>query len=156
MAVSSSPPLQPLTVVQFIAVFRDPAFLALLVAGPLVAGAFATIGIPLAPAESTPWLFVLAFPIAEELTFRGLVQGQLARFAAMRQRRAGISGANVVATLLFAAAHLPFRGPSTAALVLLPSLTFGWIRDRHCAVWPAALLHMSYNASAWVAAMVLF
>lgn len=146
----------PATVIGYITkVLRDPPLVGLLAAGPLVAGAGVLLGVPLAPAGLAPWLFILALPLAEELTFRGLLQGQLLRLAALRQGWLGISGANAITTLLFALAHLPLRGPLTAALVLLPSLTFGWVRDRHAAVWPAVLLHASYNASAWLAPAVL-
>ncbi len=136
-------------------VWRDPAFLTLAAAGPVVALVLGAAGLPVAPANLAPWLLIVVFPLAEELAFRGLLQGQLLRFEKLRRSRAGFSAANLVVTALFVLAHLPLRGPLTAVLVLVPSLAFGWVRDRYAAVWPAAVLHGIYNASGWSVAALL-
>ena len=82
----------------------------------------------------------------EEIVFRGALQGWLLERPALARRVAGLSGANALASLAFAAAHLGSRGPLWAASVLAPSLAFGACRDRYGSIVPGALLHGFYNA----------
>lgn len=91
-------------------------------------------------------LLVIAYPILEEIVFRGAIQSTLLQHSALRKSVAGISIACVLASVLFAAAHL-FRQPAGwAALVFLPSVVFGWARERHKTLYSPILLHISYNA----------
>ena len=89
---------------------------------------------------------VVVAPVLEELVFRGVLQGALLERPALARRRAGVSGANALASLAFAAAHLVSQSPPQAAAVLLPSLAFGACRDRYGSVVPGMLLHGFYNA----------
>jgi len=93
---------------------------------------------------------VILSPILEEIVFRGAVQGWL------REQRYGISAlgnitvANLLTSILFATMHLLNHAPLWAAAVLLPSLAFGYFRDRYDGT-PSALLapialHVFYNA----------
>ncbi len=91
-------------------------------------------------------LLCLVYPLLEELVFRGALQGWLGGFAAGRRSIAGVSGANLLTSLLFAAAHLLYHPPFWAAAVLAPSLVFGWFRDRYQSVVPGILLHILYNS----------
>jgi|SRR5690625_1023464 len=122
-----------------------------LAAGPAVWFALALIvhpgfrpGWPLAK----PWVFItlcLIYPVLEEIVFRGLLQDWLAqRF----KRRAlyGLSAANVVTSLIFAALHFIYHPPLYAALVLFPSLVFGYFRERHATLATPIALHIWYNA----------
>lgn len=58
----------------------------------------------------------------------------------------GISLANLLTSLVFAAVHLLRQPPLWAALIFLPSLVFGWARDRHETLLSPILLHVCYNA----------
>ena len=91
-------------------------------------------------------LLVLLQPLFEELLFRGLVQGKLLARAWGRRRCAGLTGANLATSALFTALHFASHPPLWAAGVLLPSLLFGYFRDRHDSVYPAIALHVFYNA----------
>ena len=91
------------------------------------------------------WLALLV-PLVEELAFRGGVQGLLAdRFPRCwwGQR---LSLANLLTSLLFAAAHAGIAAHWNGLLVLAPSLAFGYFRDKYQRVAPAILLHGFYNA----------
>lgn len=89
--------------------------------------------------------FVCVQPLVEECIFRGLLQPWLAR--TMRARIHGsISAANLLTSLLFVLAHLPSHPPPWAMAVLLPSLAFGYFRERHGHIGSAVMLHMAYNA----------
>jgi len=90
------------------------------------------------------WLVVL-YPVMEEWVFRGLLQTWLLRRASWRTACCGFSMANGGVTLLFAGMHLFTHSPGWAALVILPSLIFGWFRDRYNSILPGTLLHTSYN-----------
>ena len=127
----------------------DRAFAALLLAGPVVWAALAT-ALPATPATLPParvlvW-GVLVAPVLEELAFRGALQGALLERPALARRRAGLTGANALASLAFAAAHLWSQSPLQALSVIAPSLAFGACRDRYASVVPGTLLHGFYNA----------
>ncbi len=91
-------------------------------------------------------LLCVVYPVVEELAFRGWLQGWLHRFAAVRRSLGGVSGANLLTSLLFVAAHFLYHPPVWAAAVFLPSLVFGWFRDRYRSVVPGILLHIIYNS----------
>jgi membrane protease YdiL (CAAX protease family) len=130
-------------------VIQDRFFVgALLLAPPVWLLIYFTPILPLPGREFTPaQLLVLGliFPLLEELTFRGLVQGCLLRLPRLAMRQFGITGANGVTSLLFAAAHLFHQPPMIAALTLLPSLIFGELRDRYGSTRPSIFMHVYYN-----------
>jgi len=91
-------------------------------------------------------LLVLLYPVLEEVVFRGLVQGELMRRAVFRKQFFGITCANILASIVFSSAHLFTHPVGMAALVFLPSLVFGYFRDRHDGwLLPSILLHIYYN-----------
>lgn len=132
--------------------WRDPLFLIAMLSGPLAwLTLYLWIHPPLIPAEfwSSPLtvlLAVLVYPVVEEWLFRGQIQGALLAGNLGRYRWAGISAANLITSVLFAALHLINHPPLWAALVLLPSLLFGLFRDRYGRIGPSILLHSFYNA----------
>jgi uncharacterized protein len=89
---------------------------------------------------------VLLQPLVEELLFRGLLQGRLLMRGWGRRQLGGFTLANLAASLLFAALHFASHPPLWAAGVLLPSLLYGYFRDRYDSVLPAIALHVFYNA----------
>jgi len=89
---------------------------------------------------------ILLQPLIEELLFRGLLQGWLIAQSWGRRPFAGFTLANWTVSLLFTALHLINHPPLWAAGVLLPSLLYGYFRDRHDSVYPAIALHVFYNA----------
>lgn len=98
------------------------------------------------PVGWAAWMsLILVQPAAEELVFRGVLQGQLLRLS--RARRAGpFTLANLATTLGFVGMHLLVQPPAWALAVALPSLVFGHLRERFASVMPAMLLHACYNA----------
>ncbi|WP_051347110.1 JDVT-CTERM system glutamic-type intramembrane protease MrtJ [Thiomicrorhabdus chilensis] len=94
-------------------------------------------------------LFIMVFwqPLIEELFFRGLLQGKLFQQTWFQESLAGISRANIVVSILFVATHFIYHPPLWALAVFIPSLIFGWFRDRYDSVLPSILLHAFYNAS---------
>ena len=89
---------------------------------------------------------VLLYPLLEELAFRGFIQGWLLEREVFRQRIAWLTVANLLTSIVFAAAHLISQPPLWAAGVFFPSLVFGYLRDRHQTVVTPFLLHAWYNA----------
>jgi hypothetical protein len=81
-----------------------------------------------------------------ELLFRGVLQGRLTARPWGRRQFGGITLANLLVSLLFTALHFIGHPPLWAAGVLLPSLLYGYFRDRHYCVLPAIALHVFYNA----------
>jgi uncharacterized protein len=94
--------------------------------------------------------FFMLIPIAEEVVFRGFLQGGLLRNARFRQILLGFSRANWATSGAFALAHL-WQHP----LILLPgylivSLVLGFFRERYGGLLVPILLHSYYNLGLWV------
>lgn len=85
------------------------------------------------------------YPAIEELAFRGVVQGTLADSPTGRKTWLGLSIANLVATSTFVVWHLLYQGSPIIIALALPSLVFGFFRDRYQSLVPALLLHSFYN-----------
>ena len=85
-------------------------------------------------------------PFAEELFFRGIIQGQLRRFVWGQRTLLKLSAANVVTSACFAAVHMINTQPIWALTIFIPSLLFGYFRDRFDSIYPSLLLHGLYNA----------
>lgn len=113
----------------------------------------------LAPQGWLAWaLFVAVQPTAEELVFRGVLQGQALRLTSPngQPRQLGpVSLANVLVTVGFVALHLRAQPLAWALAVAVPSLVLGHLRERFSSVWPAVAVHAFYNAgfglTAWLA-----
>ena len=85
-------------------------------------------------------------PLVEEVLFRGIIQGQFSKREWGRRSWLSISGANVAASVLFAAIHLINSSPLFAFSVIAPSLVFGYFRDYCNSVYPSIIIHCTYNA----------
>ena len=131
---------------------RDPQFAAAALAAPavwLAAYALAYPSVDPGWAIADPLRFArlaIAWPLLEELVFRGTLQPALARTAWGVRENWGITTANVVTSVLFAGAHLAAHDPALAAATFVPSIVFGYFRDRYGSIGPGAALHMFYNA----------
>lgn len=125
----------------------DPRFVLALLAGVVFWLALAWLGEP-GPALGWAALvsLVLLQPLIEELLFRGLLQGRLMARPWGRRQFGGFTLANLLVSLLFTALHFIGHPPLWAAGVLLPSLLYGYFRDRYNSVLPAIALHVFYNA----------
>ncbi len=134
-------------------VARDPQFALAAAAGPVVWFTFAfALGVRPDPA----WAFfadpagffglAVAWPLAEEGLFRGLIQPALGRTRGGAREAWGVTTANAATSALFAVAHLFAHAPAWAAATIVPSLVFGYFRDRYGSVAPGAALHVFYNA----------
>lgn len=123
---------------------RDPLFLAVLAGGTLLALLLRLWLGPPAAAGTALLLMLTLVPLLEELAFRGALQPALLRITG--GRRAGpLSLANLLTSLAFSALHGLRRPAAAAAGVFLPSLLFGWFRERHDSVLPPLLLHLCWN-----------
>lgn len=97
------------------------------------------------PAGWNAWLaLVVVQPLAEELAFRGVLQGRLTRLAPGR-RLGPVTLANLGTTAAFVFWHLGVQPPAWALAVAIPSLVLGHLRERLASVWPAVMLHIVYN-----------
>ena len=94
-------------------------------------------------------LFLL-IPLAEEVVFRGFLQGELLSNVWFRLKTVGVSRANLATSCVFAGAHL-WQHP----LTLFPgyfvvSLVLGFFRERYGGLLIPVLLHCYYNLGLWV------
>ena len=95
--------------------------------------------------------FFTLIPVAEEMLFRGWLQGWLMQKSWFAQRSMIASRANLFTSLLFATAHLWQH-----AFMLLPgyfivSLVLGHFRERYRGIMVPILLHGYYNLGLFVA-----
>jgi membrane protease YdiL (CAAX protease family) len=92
-------------------------------------------------------LTAFAVPVVEEMAFRGYIQHTL-------ERRWGVVPAIGVATLLFTIAHL---GRPHWSLLLIPltlGLTNGMVTWLARSIWPAVIIHASWNLLMTVGAIL--
>lgn len=87
----------------------------------------------------------LLYPIVEEWIFRGFVQ-ELAHRHLQPWRLGPLSHANILTSLLFTALHFINHPPLAAAMVFIPSLVFGFFKDRTSQLAAPVLLHIFYNS----------
>jgi len=133
--------------------YRDWYYGVAIIAAPLVWAVLYWINPPIVdPAWGVvdPLMFinlVLLQPTLEELVFRGLIQGWLIKQLWAGGQILGISFANMMTSLLFTALHFIYHEPLMAIAVFVPSLVFGYFRDRYDG-WlvPCIGLHCFYNA----------
>jgi hypothetical protein len=103
------------------------------------------------PAESSAdtkrlLLLVIVYPILEEIVFRGALQGWVRRKSWGLRHRFGVTTANILTSIVFAAFHLIRRPNVWSAGVILPGLVFGFFRDRYGNLYAPMALHIFYNA----------
>ncbi len=91
-------------------------------------------------------LLLLFYPLIEEVSFRGVVQGLLLEHSLGRVRIGVITSANLLTSLVFVAIHFVHHPPLWALAVWIPSLLFGYFREVFGGVIPSILLHAWYNA----------
>ncbi len=104
---------------------------------------------PLTLRQIISWEYIaltLFYPCAEEMIFRGFMQGQLLLYIWGQRTWARLSLANIVTSLVFALLHLRYHPPLWALAVAIPSLVFGSFRERFHSTYPAIVLHIFYNA----------
>jgi membrane protease YdiL (CAAX protease family) len=85
------------------------------------------------------------YPVVEELVFRGLLQ-DLAHRHLTAWQVGPFSHANILTSVLFTVLHFIHHPPLWAAAVLIPSLLFGFFKDRSGGLAAPILLHVFYNA----------
>jgi len=81
----------------------------------------------------------------EEVVFRGGLQPWIAEH--LPQAYGPLSLANLFTSLVFCALHFFYHPPLWAVGVLIPSLVFGYFRERHNNLISPIMLHALYNAS---------
>ncbi len=94
-----------------------------------------------------PLAFLLpavVYPILEEIVFRGAVQDFFHK--RLRPMPLGpLSVANLATSLLFTAFHFLYHAPPWAIVVFIPSLIFGYFKDKYQRLLPPIVLHIFYN-----------
>lgn len=88
----------------------------------------------------------LIYPVLEEVTFRGLLQPALFKRPWGCVFHGGVSGANLACSVLFAVSHMVWHSGLQALAVIVPSLIFGYFRDRYGRIAPSVGLHVFYNS----------
>lgn len=131
--------------------YCDRQFVLALLAGMVVWLAFWLVfpgllqAVPLCANVPLLLSLVLWQPVLEELLFRGVVQGQFRLGVWGGEKRWGMTHANLLTSVLFVFAHAFYQPPLWAVAVFVPSLVFGYFRDRYGNIYPSMALHVYYN-----------
>ncbi|MHC4474216.1 MAG: CPBP family glutamic-type intramembrane protease [Planctomycetota bacterium] len=121
--------------------------------------------LPLRPApQGRPvlaWLFYqfMYVAVAEEIFFRGYLQGNILKLtaAAVQERTESRAWVSIVlSAACFAAAHVLIQGQIVSMVTFLPGLIFGWLFVRTKSLLAPILFHGLANTVYFVAAAVLF
>ena len=87
----------------------------------------------------------LFYPVIEEWIFRGLIQDVIHQ--RLKPWHLGpLSHANILTSVLFTAMHFINHPPLWAAAVFIPSLLFGFFKDRSGGLSAPVVLHVFYNS----------
>ena len=149
--MSKLPPAAGVSGAGVVRIVRDAHFWIAVAAGILF---WAGLALWVSPAPDPYWpvrqfrqflYLTLLFPIIEEVVFRGYLQTMLLRWHYGRRAWLQVTVANLLTSLLFTALHFFGHPPLAAAAVIVPSLIFGYFRDRHGNIHAAVVLHVFYN-----------
>ncbi len=91
-------------------------------------------------------LLILVYPVFEEVVFRGALQGWFRRRTWGLRGWFGLTAANLSTSVVFTAFHIVRRPDLWSAGVMLPSLVFGFFRDRYGNLYVPIALHIFYNS----------
>jgi len=91
-------------------------------------------------------LLAIVYPVLEEIVFRGGLQVLLLKSRLGQRRWRGVTGANAGTSVVFSVAHLVSHTAVWAAALVIPSLVFGYFRDRDASLVIPIALHIYYNA----------
>lgn len=138
--------------------YRNNHFLLAMLAGALFLLLFHDFMPPFSTSFKFSWTLFLSLviwqPLIEEVLFRGLIQGQLAKGDWGRRCWLHISSANAVTSLLFVGIHMIGNPTLFSLTVFIPSLVFGYFRDHCDSIYPSILLHCAYNAFVFVGLII--
>lgn len=90
-------------------------------------------------------MFVFVYPIVEEVIFRGLIQDYLNR-KFNHKKNLSISYANIETSILFVLFHLIYQSAVWSLMVFIPSVIFGYFKDKYGKLQLPIFLHCFYNA----------
>lgn len=132
--------------------FRDVRFNVALLLGPLFWTGWFFFS---QPVLKLSWVirhpdkfFILAvmFPVLEEIVFRGWIQSAFSRISKGARLTPALSVSNLLTSLVFSLFHLFFHSVFWSLMVMIPSLIFGYFKERHGYLLPCIILHIFYNA----------
>ena len=130
--------------------YRDRAFYLALLAGlPVLFAIYLLVPVSTSSIHPGQWGLVITLviwqPFWEELFFRGIIQGQIYKRSWGQRAWFKISNANMAASLVFTAIHIAYNPNLWSVSVFIPSLVFGYFRERHNTIYSAFALHGIYN-----------
>jgi membrane protease YdiL (CAAX protease family) len=136
------------------ALLRDRLFCAAILAAQIV---IVILYLVLRPPIEFDWIgreplrfaiVMVVYPVLEEIVFRGWLQQSLRKRIAYVI--AGITAANILTSIVFTLFHFINHRPVWAAAVIIPSIIFGYFRDKYESVMPSIVLHIIYNMAYFI------
>lgn len=105
---------------------------------------------PLTPKFNHLWstsffFFSFFYPVVEEIIFRGMFQSYAAKI--VNKHIWILSYANILTSIIFCSLHIIYQPSLWALSVFIPSIIFGYFKDKYNSLIPPIMLHIFYNAS---------
>lgn len=94
-------------------------------------------------------LFSIVYPVLEEFVFRGIIQEYL-KLKLKRTSLGPITCQNLITSLLFVILHFINHSMGWAIAVFIPSIVFGYFKDKYNNLFPPIFLHCFYNAGYFI------
>ena len=91
------------------------------------------------------FFLIVFYPVVEELAFRGVIQEVIASKTKQYPTFYYLTLANILTSVLFVLIHFVHHTPLWAMLVFIPSLIFGYFKEKYKSILPSIFLHMFYN-----------
>ena len=85
------------------------------------------------------------YPVIEEWVFRGTIQEGLLKKQPLRKAYYGVSNANLITSCVFTGFHMIHQPLLFAVLVFIPSVVFGFFKERYSALLVPIGLHILFN-----------
>ena len=89
----------------------------------------------------------LAYPLFEEVIFRGFILGELRNRLDNGFLVRGVSKANLITSILFCGVHAFAHGTTLSALTFFPSLILGLLRESGGSIPLCVFVHSLWNCS---------
>lgn len=102
------------------------------------------------PPSGTLFRYLMFAPVVEEIVFRMGLMGYLLGHDRLTGKIIGISGANLLVSILFSLVHAGASGWVHAVLVFVPSLLFGWVFEERRKLSDAIAVHAFANLNVFL------
>lgn len=132
--------------------FRDRNFQSALMMGPVFCAGWFWVTQPELTFQHVVYpqkllFLVIIYPVIEEIVFRGVLQENFSQITKKTRLTNKVSDANLFTSAIFACLHLFSHSLLWSLATFIPSVIFGYFKDKYNSIIPCVVLHLFYNLS---------